>query len=92
MVPEEVAARYRDMRERMRGAARDDDERGVMSVGGLAGEEAKVEAYGVVRGESEVGVMPGYDHGVKEAEKMNESENASEYSEDSSGVNQTRCC
>lgn len=92
VVPEEVAARYRDMRERMRGAGRDDDdERGAVSVGGLAGEETKVEAYGVVKGESEVGVMTGYDHGVKEAEKMNESENASECSENFFGADQTRC-
>ena len=45
-------------------------------VGGMAGEETKVEGYAVVKGDSEVGVA-GYDHGVKEAEKRNESENAS---------------
>lgn len=36
----------------------------------------KAEEYGVVSEQSEVGV-PGYDHGVKEAEKRNQSENAS---------------
>lgn len=77
-VPEGVAARYRQMRGRIRGAADEIGESGALSVGGVAGEEAKVEAYGVVTGESEIGVMPGYDHGVKAAEKMNKSENASE--------------
>lgn len=75
-VPEGVTARYRQLRERIRGAA--DENRGAVSVGGVVGEETKVEAYGVVTGGSEIGVVPGYDHGVKDAEKMNESENASE--------------
>ncbi|MCJ1255710.1 hypothetical protein MMC24_003527 [Lignoscripta atroalba] len=45
---------------------------------GVPGTGRKVEEYGVVEGGSgsEVGV-PGYDHGVKEAEKRNKSENAS---------------
>ena len=47
-------------------------------MGGLAGEKNRVEAYGVVTGEQAVGVVPGYDHGVKEAEQLNKSENASE--------------
>lgn len=51
-------------------------ERGAVAVGGVAGEETKVEGYAVVKGDFEVGVV-GYDHGVKEAEKRNESENAS---------------
>ncbi len=42
------------------------------------GEETAVEGYAVVKGDGEVGVA-GYDHGVKEAEKRNESENASEF-------------
>ena len=40
----------------------------------------KAEEYGVVSELSEVGV-PGYDHGVKEAEKRNQSENASKCSQ-----------
>lgn len=52
--------------------------RGAVAVAGVAGEETKVEGYAVVRGDGEVGVA-GYDHGVKEAEKRNESENASEF-------------
>jgi len=80
VVPEGVAAGFGQMRERMRGAAEEDGERGAVSVGGVvAGEEIKVDAYGVVKGNSEVGAaVLGYDHGVEEAEKMNESENASE--------------
>ena len=48
---------------------------------GVPGTGRKVEEYGVVEGGSgsEVGV-PGYDHGVKEAEKRNKSENASKFS------------
>lgn len=46
----------------------------VPAVGG----ETAVEGYAVVKGDGEVGVA-GYDHGVKEAEKRNESENASEF-------------
>lgn len=49
-------------------------ERGAVAVGG----ETEVQGYAVVTGGGEVGV-PGYDHGVKEAEKRNESENASEF-------------
>ena len=45
------------------------------AVGGGAGGETGVEGYAVVEGDG-VGVA-GYDHGVKEAEKRNESENAS---------------
>ncbi|KAL9138558.1 MAG: hypothetical protein Q9175_000240 [Cornicularia normoerica] len=52
------------------------EERGAVAVGGVVGEETKVEGYSVVKGDAEVGVA-GYDHGVKEAEKRNESENAS---------------
>ncbi len=70
VIPEGVAARYRQMRGRIRGVAEEN---------GVAGAETRVvETYGVVEGGSEVGVVSGYDHGVKEAEKMNESENASE--------------
>lgn len=54
------------------------EERGAVAVGGVVGEETKVEGYSVVKGDAEVGVA-GYDHGVKEAEKRNESENASEF-------------
>lgn len=54
-------------------------QRGVVAVGGVAGEETKAEGYAVVKGDGEVGVV-GYDHGVKEAEKRNKSENASESS------------
>lgn len=43
------------------------------------GESRKVEGYGVVQSQSdEIGVA-GYDHGVKEAEQRNQSENASKY-------------
>lgn len=71
VIPEGVAARYRQMRGRIRGVSEEN---------AVAGVESTVETYGVVEGESEVGVVSGYDHGVKEAEKMNESENASKYS------------
>ena len=54
-------------------------ERGAVAVGGVAGEETTVEGYAVVEGDGgRVGVA-GYDHGVKEAEERNESENASEF-------------
>ena len=38
----------------------------------------KVEEYGVVDARRDEVGLPGYDHGVKEAEKRNRSENASE--------------
>lgn len=79
VIPEGVAATFGEMRERIRGAAQERGERGAVTVGGVAGEETKVEAYGDVKGDSGVAIVPGYDHGVKEAEKMNKSDNASEY-------------
>lgn len=42
-----------------------------------AGEETGVEGYAVVEGDGGGVGVAGYDHGVKEAEKRNESENAS---------------
>jgi hypothetical protein len=77
MVPEGVGEKWREMRWKVKessgGGA--EGERGKIEVGGLAGEEKRVEAYGVVEGD--LGVV-GYDHGVKEAERDNQSENASE--------------
>ncbi|MCJ1232591.1 hypothetical protein MMC14_000544 [Varicellaria rhodocarpa] len=43
----------------------------------VAGTGVKVEEYGVVDPKSNEVGLPGYDHGVKEAEKRNQSENAS---------------
>ena len=80
VVPETVKARWREMRERPKTPVVDDGERGSTTVGGVAGEGMKVEGYGVVKGEKEIAVVPGYDHGVQEAEKLNQSENASEWS------------
>lgn len=79
MIPETVVERWKSYRESSVQAKQgnEEGETGSVSVGGLAGEETKVEAFGVVKGEREVGVMPGYDHGVEEAEKLNKSENAS---------------
>jgi len=74
VLPEAVLEKWREMR----GWAQrrhDNNERGAVTVGGVAGEEMKVEAYGEVK--DGVGAVVGYDHGVKEAEKLNESENAS---------------
>lgn len=52
-------------------------EGGAVAVGGAGGEETEVEGYGIGSDDQGVGVV-GYDHGVREAEKRNESENASE--------------
>ena len=76
-LPASVVEKVRELRQKMRRTAEDNKERGAMVVGGLAGQEAQVETYGNVMKGPEVGVVPGYDHGVKEATKMNESENAS---------------
>ena len=43
----------------------------------VAGEETGVEGYAVVKGDGGLVGVAGYDHGVKEAEKRNESEHAS---------------
>ncbi|CAD6570818.1 MAG: hypothetical protein ASARMPREDX12_003946 [Alectoria sarmentosa] len=72
VVPEPVREAWR---KRMPGQEVKEDN-AALAVGGMAGEETKVEGYAVVKGDSEVGVA-GYDHGVKQAEKRNESENAS---------------
>lgn len=45
---------------------------------GIEGAGKKVEEYGAADPQSNVIGIPGYDHGVKEAEKQNQSENASE--------------
>jgi len=80
MVPESVVERWREIREKMKSTVEDSGERGAVSVGGMASEETKVEGYGVSMEGAEVGVVPGYDHGVKEAEKLNRSESASKCS------------
>lgn len=77
VIPESVVEQWREMRRRVKRTAEDEGERGAATVGGVAGEETKVEAYGAPMGGAEVAVIPGYDHGVKEAEEMNKSENAS---------------
>ena len=77
VIPESLVQKWREMRNRMRETAEHDRERGSMTVGGLAGEETKVEAYAAPMEGAEVAAIPGYDHGVKEAEEMNKSENAS---------------
>ena len=64
-VPESV-------REGWRKRVEGEGERGAVTVGG----QGRVEGYAVVEGDGAVGAV-GYDHGVKEAEKRNESENAS---------------
>ena len=82
LVPEAIKERWRKVKERSAEASpigQHDAERGSVTVGGMAGEEKKMEAYGVVVGDQGVGVMPGYDHGVEEAEKLNKSENASKW-------------
>ena len=45
----------------------------------IAGTGAKIEEYGVIEGGrgAESVAVPGYDHGVKDAEQRNKSENAS---------------
>ena len=43
----------------------------------VVGARTTVEAYGVVDPKSDEVGVPGYDHGVREAEKRNSSENAS---------------
>ena len=45
----------------------------------VAGTGTTVEAYGVVDPKSDAVAVPGYDHGVKEAEQRNRSENASKF-------------
>ena len=77
MVPESIAETWREMRMKIKTSAEDERERGAVSVGGVTGGgDIGVESYGVPI-EGAVGVVAGYDHGVKEAEKMNNSENAS---------------
>ena len=81
VIPETMVKKWREMREKMKKTTTEDNgERGAVSVGGVAGEETKVESYGVPMAGKEVGLVAGYDHGVKEAEKMNRSENASQCS------------
>ena len=77
VIPESLVERWREMREKIKETVQDGGERGAVKIGGVAGEETKVETYGVAMKGQEVGVVPGYDHGVEEAEKMNRSENAS---------------
>ena len=79
VLPESVVEKWKELRRGMTRSTENEGERGAVSVGGLAGEETKVEGYGVPTSGSEVGVISGYDHGVKEAEEMNRSENASQY-------------
>ena len=67
VIPDGVRDKWREMRRRV----------GATTARGVAGEEKRAEVYGVVEGNEEVGVV-GYDHGVREAERDNESENASE--------------
>lgn len=76
VVPESVREAWRQAR--MPGQQEGEGGRAAVAVGGVAVEETKLEGYAVVKGDGEVGVA-GYDHGVKEAEKRNESENASEF-------------
>ena len=80
MIPDGVRETWREMAARVGigGKGEVEGERDAVTVGGVAGEETRLEGYGAVTGEREFGVV-GYDHGVKEAEKMNKSENASEY-------------
>ena len=72
VIPESVREAWR---ERMSGQEMVEGE-GERDAVAVAGEESKVEGYAVVKGDGEVGVA-GYDHGVKEAEQRNKSENAS---------------
>ena len=81
VIPESVAERWREARARIKSTAEDEQERGALDVGEATGEDTKVESYGVPV-EGTVSVVAGYDHGVKEAEKMNNSENASKCSGD----------
>ncbi|KAL2042264.1 hypothetical protein N7G274_004752 [Stereocaulon virgatum] len=76
MVPEGVREKWREMRRKVKESSggRAEGGRGKVEAGGLAGEEKRVEAYGVVEGD--LGAV-GYDHGIKEAERDNQSENAS---------------
>ncbi|MCJ1451216.1 hypothetical protein MMC28_001552 [Mycoblastus sanguinarius] len=78
MIPDGVRETWREMAARVGigGKGEVEGERDAVTVGGVAGEETRLEGYGAVTGEREFGVV-GYDHGVKEAEKMNKSENAS---------------
>ena len=77
VIPDGVRDKWREMRRKVSQSYGEDGERGATTARGVAGEEKRVEEYGVVEGNEEVGVV-GYDHGVREAERDNESENASE--------------
>lgn len=68
VLPEAVIQKFRELKERVF-RKEDVPETGAVTMGG----EGKV-VYG------EIGEVLGYDHGVKEAEKLNKSENASECS------------
>ncbi|KAL6715062.1 DUF1279 superfamily [Lecanora helva] len=73
VVPEAVVERWRELRRNMgKTSGGKDAERGAVQVG----EDTKVESYGIPE-EGTVAVIEGFDHGVKEAEKMNKSDNAS---------------
>jgi len=91
-IPESVVGKFREWRERLR-KKEDEAEMEMVTIGGVAGEERRVEAYGEVKdgvageerrveayGEVKDGVaeVVGFDHGVKEAEEANGSDNASE--------------
>jgi len=74
-IPESVVGKFREWRERLR-RKEDEAEMGMVTIGGVAGEERRVEAYGEVK--DGVAEVVGFDHGVKEAEEANGSDNASE--------------
>ncbi|KAL9127996.1 MAG: hypothetical protein Q9217_003222, partial [Psora testacea] len=70
-IPEGIKESWRELKGRLREATEKfQEDRGEVVVGGIAREERKLEAYSVVQ---ELGE---YDHGIKEAERENESENA----------------
>ena len=77
VIPDGVRDKWREMRRKVGQSYGEDGVREATTAGGVAGEEKRVEVYGVVEGNEEVGIV-GYDHGVREAERDNESENASE--------------
>ena len=82
VVPESAMERWKEMRQEMKKGTEEGGETGVGHVGGLVGKETKVEGYGVPASGTDVAVVSGYDHGVKEAEELNRSDNASQYSHD----------
>lgn len=77
VIPDGVRDKWREMRRKVGQSYGEDGGRGAATAGDVAGEEKKAEVYGVVGGNEELGLV-GYDHGVREAERDNESENASE--------------